>query len=41
MTYDKADEVIEELFESFLSRYQIALETSIKVSDFIFDCAIK
>ena len=27
MVYDKADEVIEEIFESFLSRYQIILET--------------
>ena len=34
----KADEVIEELFQSFLSRYQIGLETSMKSSDFIFNC---
>ena len=27
LVYDKADEVIEEIFESFLSRYQIILET--------------
>ena len=27
LVYDKADEVIEEIFESFLSRYQIRLET--------------
>ena len=27
MVYDKAGEVIEEIFESFLSRYQIILET--------------
>lgn len=27
MVYDEADEVIEEIFESFLSRYQIRLET--------------
>ena len=40
MTYDKADGV-EEFIESLLSRYQIALETSMKVSDFIFDCGIK
>ena len=38
MINDKADEVIEELFQSFLSRYQIGLETSMQVSDFIFDC---
>ena len=38
MIYDKADEVIKELFESLLSRYQIGLETSIEGSDLIFDC---
>ena len=38
MTYDNPDEVIEELFQSILSRHQIRLEASIKVSDFIFDC---
>ena len=32
----KADKVIEELFQSLLSRYQIGLETSIKVSEFVF-----
>ena len=35
---DKADEVIEELFESFLNRYQHNSETSIRGSNFIFDC---
>ena len=35
---DKAHEVIEELFQSLLSKYQIGLETSMKGSDFIFDC---
>ena len=34
---NKVDEVIEELFQSLLYRYQIRLETS-KGSDFIFDC---
>ena len=34
----KADEIIVELFKSLLSRYQIGLDTSIKGSDFIFDC---
>ena len=34
MINDKADEAIEEIFESFLSRYQIGLETSIKVVSF-------
>ena len=38
MINDKADEVIEELFESLLSRYQIGLEKSMKRSDFIFNC---
>ena len=33
MAYNKADEVIEELFESPLSRYQIGLETSIREID--------
>ena len=37
MIYDNADEVIEELFESFLNRYQIRVETSIKCNDFFFD----
>ena len=35
---DKAEEVTEELFPSLLSRYQIGLETSIKGSEFVFDC---
>ena len=34
----KADEVIEKIFKSFLSIYQIGMETSMKGSDFIFDC---
>ena len=38
MIYDKADEVIKELFESILSRYQIGLEISIKVRDSISGC---
>ena len=37
MIYDNADEVIEELFESVLNRYQIGVETSIKCNDFFFD----
>ena len=36
----KADEIIVELFKSLLSRYQIGLDTSIKGSDFIFDCVL-
>ena len=31
-------EVIEELFQSFLFRYQIRLDTSTKNSEFVFDC---
>ena len=38
MIYDNADEVIQELFESLLNRYQIGVETSMKRSDFIFNC---
>ena len=37
MIYDNAEEVIKELFESLLNRYQIRLETSMRGSDFIFD----
>ena len=36
--YDKADEVIKELFELLLYRCQTGLEISIKGSDFIFNC---
>ena len=35
--YDNTNEVVNELFESLLSRYQIGLETSMRRSDFIFD----
>ena len=35
MIYDNAYEVIKELFESLLNRYQNELETSIRGSDFI------
>ena len=38
MTYDGANEVIEERFESPLSKYQIGLETATRDNDFIFDC---
>ena len=37
MFFDNANEVVEELFESLLSRYQIGSETSMRGSDFIFD----
>ena len=35
MVWDKAIEVIHEVYESLYSRYQFGLETSIKGSDFI------
>ena len=38
MTYDNPDEFVEELFDFFLSRYHIGLETQMRGSDFIFDC---
>ena len=38
MIIDKAGQVIEELFQSLLSRYIIGLETSMRASDFTFDC---
>ena len=36
-TYDNANDVVGELFESLLSRYQIVSETSVRKSDFMFD----
>ena len=38
MTYGDANEIIEKLFDSLLSRYQIGLETQLRGSDAIFDC---
>ena len=38
MINDKQDEIIKELFHSLLPRYQIGLDTSMKSSNFIFDC---
>ena len=37
MINGKSDQVIEELFESLLFRYQIGLDTTMKDSSFIFD----
>ena len=37
MAYDNANKVIQEIFESLISRYQIGLETSMRSSGFIFD----
>ena len=39
MIDDKTNQVIEKNFESHLNKYQIGLETSIRVSNFTFDCA--
>ena len=38
MINDKANEVIEERFQSLLLRYEIELETSMRDRDFVFDC---
>ena len=38
MINDKADEVIEEIFLSLLSRYQIGLETLMKGGELVFRC---
>ena len=38
MINDEADEVIDELFQSLICIYQIGLETSMKGSEFVFDC---
>ena len=37
LPYDNANEVVDELFESVLLRYQIGLEPSMRKSNFIFD----
>ena len=37
MTYDNANEIVNEFFESLISRYQIGLEASMRGSDFIFE----
>ena len=38
MCHDEADEVIEELFDSILSRNQIGLEMSMKGCEYVSDC---
>ena len=38
MIDDKVDKITEKLFLSLLFRYQIGLETSIKGSEFVFEC---
>ena len=35
MSYENVNEVVDELFESLILRYQIGLETSMRRSDFI------
>ena len=37
MIYDKADEVIKDIFDLIISIYQNGLETLMKCTDFIFD----
>ena len=37
MTYDNVDDIVEELFETFLSRYQDNLERGIEDNEFVFD----
>ena len=37
MSHDNVNDVVDELFDSLLSRYQNDLETSIGRSNFIFD----
>ena len=37
ISHDKVDEVIEQLFEPLLSRYQIESKTLMKGSKFVFD----
>ena len=37
MTYDNANKVIRNIFESLLSRYQLGIKTSMECIDFIFD----
>ena len=36
--YDNVDEIIEKISELLLKRHRIELETSMRGSDFIFDC---
>ena len=36
-SYNDVNEVVDELFESLRSRYQVNLETSMRRRDFIFD----
>ena len=38
MINHKDNEVIEKLFQSLLSKYQIGLEISMTGGDFLFDC---
>ena len=37
ISYDNANEIIEEIFESLISRYQVGLESLMKESNFVFD----
>ena len=37
MTYDKANDIVDELFKTLLLRYQDNLETRMEWSEFVFD----
>ena len=37
ISYDNANEIIEEIFESLISKYQVGLESLMKESNFVFD----
>ena len=36
MTYDNRNDVVDELFESLLSRHQVGLETTMRGNNFIY-----
>ena len=40
MSYDNVNEVVDELFESLLLRYQSSLETSMTGSNFLFNSVL-
>ena len=40
MTNDRAEELIEELFQPPLTRYQNGLELRMRTSDFVFGCIV-
>ena len=40
MSYDNVNEVVDEIFESLLLRYQSSLETSMRGSNFLFNSVL-